>query len=428
MEQDNITGFRKTLFNVRLKISVLVHFLAMVLKGRIGIRQFFRILKRLNYFLSKIQHNKFFKVTEGTKLDMYLPAYPSKAFLRSCEKVNAFDAQFPCLTVLISVTSACRFNCRHCYQKLDKGSDADIDTLVDVVKKLQDKGVTFFNVEGGEPFLTYDRLKKVCDVIDDRSEIWVNSTGDGMSAERLTELKKAGLNAVMFSLHSPDPDEFNSFLGSDKAWDTLQNGISLCHETGISVALNCCLTRDKFYDTTFEKIMERAKEFNAVVIQLIKPKPAGAWLESGVDDFSADDLKQVKELVAKYNSEPAYREFPAISAQIIEEDRSVFGCTSGGADRFYINAKGDVQPCEFLNISFGNICQEDFEGIYARMRKEFDPPCCDWLCEKYAEKIALLKKEHSINNLPLPPDISKHVYENWQRGENTELYKHLKEM
>jgi MoaA/NifB/PqqE/SkfB family radical SAM enzyme len=413
---------------MRLKISVFFHFLLLLLSRRICFRHFFRILKRLNYFLSKIQHNKFFKVPEGTKLDLYLPAFPSKAFFRSCEKVNAFDELFPCLTVLVSVTSACRFNCSHCYQKLDKGSDTDIDTLADTVKRLQDKGITFFNIEGGEPFLVYDRLKKICGAIDRRSEIWINSTGDGMTAERLTELKDAGLNAVMFSLHSPDPDEFNSFLGSDKAWDTLLNGISLCHKTGIPVALNCCLTREKFYDSTFDRIMERAKEFNAVVIQMIKPKPAGAWLEPGFDEFSQDDLIKVKECVAQYNSDSAYRKYPAISAQIIEEDKHVFGCTSGGTDRFYINAKGDVQPCEFLNISFGNIGQEDFGEIYTRMRKEFDPPCSEWLCEKYAKKVALLKKECNIQVLPLPPDISEKVYKDWDRGEPTELYEHLKEL
>ncbi len=49
----------------------------------------------------------------------------------------------------------------------------------------------------------------------------------------------------------------------------------------------------------------------------------------------------------------------------------MFVCTAGGTDRFYINAKGDVQTYEFLNFLFGNIGEEDFLTIYNRMRDHF---------------------------------------------------------
>lgn len=423
-----VQGLGKTMLNTAIKMRVLLHFLLKLLKGQLSLRLFFKTIKRLDHFLSRVQHNKFIKMGKTAKIDLYLPAYPSLAFFRSCSKVSTTEGLFPCLTALISITSACRFNCKHCYQKHDKGKDIDIETLVSTVKYLQDKGVTFFNIEGGEPFLVYDRLKRICEALDDRSVIWINSTGDGMTDARLKELKDLGLTAVMFSLHSSDPAEFNSFLGSDTAWETLSNGICLCHENDIPVTFNCCLTRDMFYNGSFEKVMDKAREFNGAIIQLIKPKPAGGWLESGIDEFSGDDLNKAKELVTKYNSDPAYKTYPAIAAQIIEEDKTVFGCTAGGTDRFYINAKGDVQPCEFLNISFGNIADEPFEEIYPRMRREFNPPCSDWLCEKYSGMVAELKKEHDLESLPLSPELSKKVYTGWDRGEPTELYKRLYEI
>lgn len=423
-----VQGIRKKIFNTALRIRVFLYFLFRMLRGKLSLKLFSKVIRRLNYFLSHVQHNKFVKIGKQVKIDLYVPGYPSLPFFRTCGKVCISEGTFPCLTALISITSACRFKCRHCYQKHDRGKDIDIDTLVNAVQLLQDKGVTFFNIEGGEPFLAYDRLKKVCEATDDRSEIWVNSTGDSMTDVRLRELKGLGLTAVMFSLHSHDPDEFNSFLGSDRAWDTLSAGIRLCHENDIPVTFNCCLTRDKFYDGTFEKVMDKAYEFNGALIQLIKPKPAGGWLETGIEKFSSDDLNRAKELAAHYNSSPACTKYPAISAQIIEEDRRVFGCTAGGTDRFYINAKGDVQPCEFLNISFGNIGDEPFEDIYSRMRREFNPPCSDWLCEKYSKEVAELKTEHNLYSLPLSPELSKEIYADWDRGEPTELYKRLYEM
>jgi len=418
----NIRGFRKFLFNIRVKLRVFFYFVGKLSTGKISFRNFFRVLGRLLYFLSTIQHNKFVKIGKFIRVGLYIPGFPSRPFFTACDKFAHFKGKLPDTTVLISLTSACGFNCRHCYQKLDKGKDIEIEKLIDTVKKIQNNGVAFINIEGGEPFLVYDRLKKVCEVIDNRSEIWINSNGDGMTPERLKELKSLGLTAVMFSYHLLNKEELNKFMGSDKAYDSIQTGIKLCHEAGIAVALNICLQRSDFYNGRFEEIMERAKNINAAIIQLIKPKAAGAWLESGVEEFSGDDIKQVVKLVNKFNLDKNYREYPSISAQIMEEAPEMFGCTSGGTDRFYINAKGDLQPCEFLNISFGNIATDDFDVIYEKMRSYFNGPGECMLCEKYAGEILKIYKENNLTTLPLTPELSKKIYEHWDRGKKTKLY------
>lgn len=425
---ENITGFRKTLFLLRVRLEVFFFFLSKLNETRIGVRRFIMLLRRLLFFLTKMEHNKFVKIGRNIRIDLYVPGFPSKAFYTACRKFMVFDRMLPCTTVLISVTSACRYRCKHCYQKYDKGTDLDIDLLVDTVKKLQDMGICFFNIEGGEPFLVYDRLKRVCQAIDNRSEIWINSTGDGITPERLDELKRLNVTAIMFSLHSPEPEIFNSFMGRDSAWDTMNNAVQLCHEAGIAVAFNSCLQKEDFYNGRFGKLMDKIKELKAAIVQIIKPKPAGGWLESGAETFAEEDIIHIKKLVGKYNQEPEYEDYPSISAQIIEEDKDVFGCTAGGVDRFYLNAKGDIQPCEFLNISFGNIVEEDFETIYERMRRCFDPACNCALCEKYSGEILQLYKQSNQKLLPLPVDLSKKVYSCWERGERTEMYSRIDEL
>ena len=380
------------------------------------------------FFLSKLQHNKFIRRGGKTKIDLYIPGYPSKAFLTACKKFIQFDDKMPCTTVLISVTSACMYNCSHCYQKHDKGKDIQIDLLTDVVKNLQNMGIAFFNIEGGEPFLVYERLKKVCTSIDERSEIWINSTGVGITKERLLELKKMNVTAIMFSMHNSNQGIFNKFMGSDSAWETFESSVHMCHEADMAVAINTCLLKEDFYNNQFEKIMEKAKELNVSLVQLIKPKPTGGWLGKENLEFTKDDIKYIKSKVWQYNSKKEFEKYPSIFAQIIEESEDVFGCTAGGIDRFYINAKGDVQPCEFLNISFGNISEECFELIYNKMRN-----CFDWggdcnLCEKYSKDIYKLYKKHNSASLPLSPVLSKQIYTSWNRGNKTELYEKLEKL
>ncbi|HQO09626.1 MAG TPA: radical SAM protein [Clostridiales bacterium] len=427
MNKNIIDGYKKSMFILKLKLIVALHF--MIHYRSKNLREYFLLLKRLNYFIGKLEHNKFVRQGKYTKIELYVPKFPSDAFFTSCNKFAVFGEKLPCTTVLLSVTSACRYNCAHCYQRLDKGKDIDLEKLIPIAKYLQDQGVAFFNIEGGEPFLVFDRLLALCKAVDKRSEIWVNSTGDGMTAERLAELKKTQLAAVMFSLHSHDPEKINAFMGYDKAWENLENGVKLCHEAGITVTFNTCLMKEDSSNGNFEKLMDKAKYLGGSLIQLIKPKPSGAWLESGTDVYSEEDFVLVKNKVNMYNNNKKYIEYPAIAAQIIEEDPGMFGCTSGGTDRFYINAKGDVQPCEFLNISFGNINEEKFEKIYSRMRKVYDIPGTCILCEELSQELRNICRENDLKTLPLDKELSKRFYDKIKNCTPTEMYRKVeKEM
>jgi len=115
------------------------------------------------------------------------------------------------------------------------------------------------------------------------------------------------------------------------------------------------------------------KKLKGFLIQFIVPKPSGGWLGKFEQAFTENDLNIIRKKVNLYNNDKNYKDYPAILSQAVEEDENHFGCTAGGVDRFYINAKGDVQPCEFLNISFGNIQDENFLKIYERMRNVFLP-------------------------------------------------------
>jgi MoaA/NifB/PqqE/SkfB family radical SAM enzyme len=253
-------------------------------------------------------------------------------------------------------------------------------------------------------------------------EIWINSTGDGMTEEKLLELKRIGVKGFMFSLHSSDPDKIVEFMKNDKAWENLKNGIALCHKAGFEVAANTCILKEDYFNGTFDRILERARELGISIIQLIKPKPSGGWLGSELDHFSRKELDEIEKMVHRYNNDPAYRSFPFIAAQIIDERSDMFGCTAGGTDRFYINAKGDVQPCEFLNISYGNIKEEEFETIYERMRESFAVPGSNWLCEACSSDIAELVQIHGVKSLPLSKELSGIVINKWDRGEQPDFY------
>jgi MoaA/NifB/PqqE/SkfB family radical SAM enzyme len=227
-------------------------------------------------------------------------------------------------SVLLSMTKACNYNCPHCYQKNDIMKDIPIEQLEKLEKQIQDLKISFINIEGGEPLLRFDRLLAMLDSIDDRSEVWVNTTGFSLTEEKATRMKKAGIFGVMVSLHHWQKEKHDNFVGKKGAYDTALNALKIFNKLGISTAINCTATQEMIDKGGFDKIMQIAKENNIAIVQLIHEKPAGAWI-SKKDTLNEEYVKKLYDIHIKYNSLKGY---PAVSSQVFESTENNFGCTA----------------------------------------------------------------------------------------------------
>ena len=387
-------------------------------------RQYFRFLKRAGMLLITFRHNRIIKLANGYKLQLYLPPYPSQAFFNAME--NKLLRQPPAPTsIVFSMTRACAYSCPHCYQKKENGSDLPEPLLLQTLEGVRLAGVTYLNIEGGEPFLRPERLKAVLTALDDGCEIWVNTTGDRLTAEIIQELKMSGLNGLMISIHSPEPRVHDQFTGVQGSFDTACRAMKLCKDHGLGLALNSVLSEQELRDGGLPHLMDLGKEMKADFIQLIHPKPCGGWLEK-TDEMQADQGIQ-KLIVQQHLHYNSWRTtgYPSLASQVFEERKEGVGCTAGGIDRFYINAAGEVMPCEFLQISFGNVSEESFETIFERMRQAFPIPRLKWLCSTQSEAIVSLMQKNNLRVTPLPWAYTQELIKNWTPGEPTPLYARL---
>jgi MoaA/NifB/PqqE/SkfB family radical SAM enzyme len=418
-----ITGLLKFLFYLKLSLEVPVRYLPRI-KDLGGIRNYFRFLFRALKFTFLFSRHKLLRVGKGLyKLDFYMPAYPSQAFFESMDAKLMHVPPRP-ISVVFSITKACIYKCGHCYQRLDRGADLDEDAMLKIAREMREFGICAFAVEGGEPLLKFPRLIKLVKVLKG-AEIWVNSTGNGYTQEMLIELKKAGVFGIMTSMHSVVSSEHDAFTGIKNSWQLSCDFIKGCKKAGLCTGFNTVLEEDAIIAGGIDEIMELAKELDCDFIQLIHAKPSGRWLGRKVDpEKNTNAVKIAQQAHMLYNSR-SRKDYPVLTAQVFEEQEAMLGCTAGGIDRFYINANGEIQPCEFLNFSFGNIGEESFPTIYKRMRSFFPTPCVDWPCCSKTEAINELIIKHDLKTTPIPWPLTEKLFNKQEKSKATPIYEKL---
>jgi len=424
-----LTAFEKFIFFQYFKIYIFLKYLKRFFLGEIGFKKFIIFLKRVLLLFDKIKVNKVVKTRGVYKIHIYLPAFPTRAFFISLDKFlnqtkNPIDL-YP-TSVLLSMSKVCNYNCPHCYQKLDSIYPMPLDKLCDVAKEIQNLKISFINIEGGEPLIDFERLVALLAVIDkDRSEIWVNTNGSSLTREKAKKMKDLGVFGIMVSLHHWQKEKHDEFVGVKGAHSAAISALKLFNEIGLSTAINCTGTQKLIKDGGFEKIMQIAKDTNCALVQLIHEKPAGGWLKRK-GTLKKEYIEKLCKYHLIYSLDSKYKSYPAISSQAYESLKENFGCTAGGIERFYINASGEVQPCEFVNVSFGNLTKEPFLKIYKRMRNIFDSPRTKWICCTESYKIEKAIEQLENRKTPLPEEISKKIINSFNLGEKTPLYEKMK--
>lgn len=401
----NITGLGKLLFYVRMSLACAWRYKspAALLKASRFTRIFFR--------------HKLVKMANGEyKLDFYMPRYPSEAFFTALEDKVICRPPRP-VSVVLSISKACTYKCPHCYQRKDAPDELPIEMLVENVRKMRDFGIVAWAIEGGEPLLRFERLEAVLGEVRGL-EVWVNSTGHGATTEKIRRLRELEVTGVMSSIHSVNPSEHDAFTGVAGSWQRALDFLRDCQDEGLLVGFNTVLSDRQVVDGGIDRIMELATERGCDYIQLIHPKACGAWMGKAFDAaLHREAVEVAKRAQIRYNASDS-RHTPVLTAQVYEESPEMLGCCCGGIDRFYVGASGEVQPCEFVNISFGNLREVPFEVAYARMRQAFAIPCEEWTCQVHAEEIAAVAGDR----LPLPWSETERLVRNWKPGTPTKVY------
>ena len=267
-----------------------------------------------------------------------------------------------------AVTDVCNATCGHCsfYDYDDVGGEKKVMLTLPqaqkVIKDAQALGVSVINFTGGEPLVRED-FPEIVRSVDKSLSTTVLFTHGGFLADRVGELKKAGLDSVYISLDFADPAKHDAHRGISGLFNKAIHGITKARAAGMSTGISCCLTPESFMDGEFQRIVELGKKIGVHEVLILDAMPTGRLKRRKDLVGNTAWLEEMVEVSKVYNADPSY---PGVLVYAYATSYRGVGC-SCGTDYFYVSPHGDVCPCDFSHVIFGNLLKTPLHEIWDKM-------------------------------------------------------------
>lgn len=359
-------------------------------------------------------------------ISSFLPPLPSKAYFQlataSQEKENIYTQQSLSkrsapISFFLGLTYKCNFDCKHCSAKLRK-KDKELTTeeWKSVIKRIQDMGTSIIGFTGGEPLLRED-LTEIINSIDNRSVTILYTNGKGLTYEIAKEYKENGLWSAAISLDSHDKCRFNEFRSSDQAFDISVEAIQNCQEAGLYTMMQSVFTKSDVTEENFMELFKLGRKLKVHEIRLLEPIKSGKLLkDSGMEEifFDKETRQKVVNFQLKINRKLGY---PKMTSFAHTESDEKYGC-GAATQHSYITPNGELLPCDFVPLSFGNVIKEDVSKLWLEMNEAFGIPKSG--C--FANTINHELKKFDDDQFPLKKEISMELVSRYKTKVYPRIY------
>lgn len=355
-----------------------------LMKALLSNLQIIRVKPSINWFLTKYM-GKFKLLNAGGQLIIHshLPSVNSKAFTRFINEHLLARTEGPS-HAQICLTNVCPQNCRYCYNKDRRGALLNTSEIKELIQELKKMGVVWLGFTGGEPLLNKDIVEIVKSVGDDCA-IKLFTTGVNLTEQLAAELKEAGLLYVSISLDHWKEEEHDRIRGYKGAFRTALRAIDIFKGIGVHVSVSAVLPREMLHGNQVQEFLEYLISLGVHEAWLSETKPTveAFWNEASV--ITEEERLSLVSMQDKYNKEGR------ITVNYLGhfEGGEHFGCNAGNK-MIYIDAFGEVSPCVFTPMTFGNVRDKSVQAVFTEMKGHFPSEGCCFINKNYE----LLKKHY----------------------------------
>ena len=155
----------------------------------------------------------------------------------------------------------------------------------------------------------------------------------------------------------------------------------------------------------YQELYVKAMKLGVDELRLVEPMPCGRLADVDADAtespfLTAELIQKVRQFHRETNRQ-AKGNAPKVCAFNEIESPELFGCAAG-TRHLFIDSAGEVCPCDFTPLSFGNVTEESIDVIWDRMATAMKRPRRHCLIQ---HQTALLR-EATRERTPAPLDVS----------------------
>ena len=299
---------------------------------------------------------------------LYQPPVPSLRFINSMSRI-VMQSRRPVkpTTCTLQITARCQLNCYHCSAaryRTPMRQELSTDELKLLIRQAEALGVFNIVFTGGEPLLRKDLCELISFVNRDRAHASIFTNGLLLTPENAAKLADAGLYSAMVSIDDPRPEVHEGLRCILGGFNKSIEGVRNLRDAGVLVGVSSYAGPEDLREGRVEAMIELARDIGAHEITIFDIVPTGKLLPLQADQILSDgDKERIIEIERHYNS---LEDYPHVVTQAFVNGPRGAGCFAGFT-QFYMTAYGDIDPCDFTPLTFGNVRDEPLADIWARM-------------------------------------------------------------
>jgi radical SAM protein with 4Fe4S-binding SPASM domain len=279
------------------------------------------------------------------------------------------------------VTTACNLGCIHCHAVSGNPGSNELSTeegkkLIDQIAQMGNFRTLIYT--GGEPLvrpdifelLHYSKRAGLANII--------ATNGTLIDEEMAWKLKECGVVCNAISIDATDPNIHNFVRNKRGAFELALRAIEATKKAGILLQINT--TAMEYNMANLEELIDFVDLQDCGIMLMYQLVTVGRGEKIKDAALKTDSNQKLIELITRKQKNVKTIIEPVAGPQYwpymlelknlhksrigLQLAKKVFHGCAAGRDFFYIKANGDVWPCPFVEVTAGNVREEDLKYIY----------------------------------------------------------------
>ena len=266
------------------------------------------------------------------------------------------------IAVMIGVTYRCQCRCVHCGMRMytsDNIRELSEDEITGLIKNVRKMGAVEITLFGGEPLLREDLSQIISFACREKMFISMDTNGLLLDRERIRSLKNAGISTIKISLDSPYPEEHDRMRGLPGAFDSAISAIRECLRQKVPCVISTYASHENLASGQLSELIELGRKMKVTAVRIIDTTLSGCFFSQSGRLLNDRERNQLAGML-----DPGF----VFMENLASAEALTHPICSALTRRYvYVSPLGDVQPCCFVPVSYGNIRTEPIDKIIRRM-------------------------------------------------------------